>query len=743
MLFDPLPSDLEQDIRKLLTQGEDTLLTANSDMTEDGVYDERWLVVTNQRVLTFSPNGATQKPLLEVPLKEIKEAKTEALVGGGCIEIRTDKKSISILHFSSSLVDKFSEVVRGIQQLSKGEELRLSEDQPKTRCDKCGRRLPEKDGICPACLKKGAVMLRIASFLKPYWKLVAVMVAVTLVGTLANLLPPIITKHIMDDAIVPQDATLTVAQRLTNLAWFVAALLGVRIAAAFSEVGHGRLAASIGSRVTADIRAAVFRCVERLSLTFFSKRETGVILSRVSRDTEMLRDFLIEGIPYLTIEILTMVGILGFLLTMSWKLTLWVLIPTPILIIGGHWFWKKMRPMWKRAWSKFEKLHAHINENLSGIRVVKAFAQEDRAIAKFDRYNRAAMTAGLQAERIFPGFWAVMGFASGFGTLLLWLIGGREVIGGDITLGTLIAFQGYLWMLYGPLQWLSQVNQWMTRAFTGAERIFELMDTVPESYDVEDAIPLPEMKGKVEFKDVEFGYDKSKPVLQGVNLTVEPGEMIGLVGKSGAGKTTMINLVCRFFEVDNGVLEIDSIDIKKVRLEDLRGKIGIVLQESFLFNGSIMENIAYAKPEATFEEIIEAAKIANAHHFILAKPDGYDTIVGERGNKLSGGEKQRISIARAILHDPQILILDEATSSVDIETEKQIQEAISRLVKGRTTFAIAHRLSTLRNADRLVVLDEGKIVEVGSHAELMENKGIFYNLVQMYQDISEAVAYTE
>jgi ATP-binding cassette subfamily B protein len=298
-------------------------------------------------------------------------------------------------------------------------------------------------------------------------------------------------------------------------------------------------------------------------------------------------------------------------------------------------------------------------------------------------------------------------------------------------------------MLYGPLEWLSQVNQWMTRAFTSAERIFELMDTVPESYDLENAIPLPKMEGKVEFKDVEFGYDKSKPVLKGVNLTVEPGEMIGLVGKSGAGKTTMINLVCRFFEVDNGLLEIDSIDLKKIRLEDLRGKIGIVLQDSFLFNSSIMENIAYAKPDATFEEIVEAAKIANAHHFILAKTDGYNTIVGERGNELSGGEKQRISIARAILHNPKILILDEATSSVDIETEKQIQEAISRLVKGRTTFAIAHRLSTLRNADRLVVLDEGKIVEVGNHAELMEKKGVFYKLVQTYQDISKAVAYAE
>ncbi len=352
------------------------------------------------------------------------------------------------------------------------------------------------------------------------------------------------------------------------------------------------------------------------------------------------------------------------------------------------------------------------------------------------------MIAGIQADRVEPSFWAAMNFTGSIGMILLWLIGGRHVIQEELSLGTLIAFQGYMWMLYGPLEWLSQVNQWMTRAFTSAERIFELMDTIPESYDEKNAIPLPKMQGKVEFKDVEFGYDKSKPVIKGVNFSVKPGEMIGLVGKSGAGKTTIINLVCRFFEVNKGLLEIDNIDIKKIRLEDLRGKIGIVLQESFLFNGSIMENIAYAKPEATFEEIMEASKVANAHNFILAKPDGYDTIVGERGSRLSGGEKQRISIARAILHDPKILILDEATSSVDIETERQIQEAISRLVKGRTTFAIAHRLSTLRNADRLIVMDDGKIIEVGNHAELMQKKGKFYKLVQTYQDISKAVAYT-
>ena len=743
MLFNSLPPHLVQMIHSRLYPKEEILLTANSDMTEDHQFDGRWLVVTNQRILTFVPDEEEQNPLIEISLQEIKEAKTESLVGGGYIEICTDKKSILILHFSNSLTDKFSEIVRGIQQLSKGEKLNISTDLPQSHCDKCERRLPEKDGICPACIKRSTVLLRIMYFLKSYWKSVFIMVVVTLVGTLVNLLPPFITKHIMDDAIVPKGKiVLTASERLTTLAWLVLVLLGVRVVALLSEIGHGRLAASIGNQVTADIRAAVFRCVEHLSLVFHNKRETGVILSRVSRDTERLQDFLIEGLPYIIIEILTMTGILSFLFYMSWELTLWVLIPTPILAIGGNWFWKKMRPMWKRAWSKFEKLHAHINENLSGIRVVKAFAQEDREIIKFNQHNHAAMIAGIQADRVEPSFWAAMNFTGSIGMILLWLIGGRHVIQEELSLGTLIAFQGYMWMLYGPLEWLSQVNQWMKRAFASAERIFELMDTIPESYDEKNAIPLPKMQGKVEFKDVEFGYDKSKPVIKGVNFSVKPGEMIGLVGKSGAGKTTIINLVCRFFEVNKGLLEIDNIDIKKIRLEDLRGKIGIVLQESFLFNGSIMENIAYAKPEATFEEIMEASKVANAHNFILAKPDGYDTIVGERGSRLSGGEKQRISIARAILHDPKILILDEATSSVDIETERQIQEAISRLVKGRTTFAIAHRLSTLRNADRLIVMDDGKIIEVGNHAELMQKKGKFYKLVQTYQDISKAVAYT-
>jgi ATP-binding cassette subfamily B protein len=299
-------------------------------------------------------------------------------------------------------------------------------------------------------------------------------------------------------------------------------------------------------------------------------------------------------------------------------------------------------------------------------------------------------------------------------------------------------FTGYLGMFYGPLQWLTNLADSVPRSLTAAERIFEVLDTEPEVADTENAVPLPHIQGDVEFRNVYFGYDRNKPILKDVSLHVRPGEMIGLVGKTGAGKSTFINLVCRFYDPQMGQVLIDGVDVRAVRLSDLRSQIGVVLQEPFLFSGTIAENIAYGKPDATPEEIMRAAKAANAHDFIMKFPDGYDTQVGERGGRLSGGERQRISIARAILHDPRILIFDEATSAVDTETEKQIQEAIERLVQNRTTFAIAHRLSTLRKADRIVVIDDGRIVEVGTHDELLDLRGHYWRLVQMQTDLTRA-----
>jgi len=390
-----------------------------------------------------------------------------------------------------------------------------------------------------------------------------------------------------------------------------------------------------------------------------------------------------------------------------------------------------------QRWGRF---HTHLNESVTGIRMVKAFAQEDGEWAKFSTRNRELADAGIRADRRWYVFSGIMTFLTGWGPLINWTFGGYLVLRGEMTFGTLLAAQYLLWQVYGPLQWFAQVNQWFSRAMAGGERIFEVIDQQPEAYDRADAVPMPAMRGHVEFDNVRFGYDKSNPVLKGIQLDVAAGEMIGLVGKSGAGKSTTVNLLCRFYEVDAGSLRVDGVDLREISLRDLRRHIGIVPQDPFLFNGTIAENIAYGKPGADIEEIMAAARAACAHAFIVAKPDGYDTQVGEKGSKLSGGEKQRVAIARAILHNPRILILDEATSSVDVETEKNIQQAIANLVQGRTTFAIAHRLSTLRNATRLVVLEKGQIVEVGTHAELLAKEGEFYKLVQTQAQTSAAIA---
>jgi ATP-binding cassette subfamily B protein len=317
--------------------------------------------------------------------------------------------------------------------------------------------------------------------------------------------------------------------------------------------------------------------------------------------------------------------------------------------------------------------------------------------------------------------------------LTLWLFGGWKVIRGELTLGIVVSFYGYILLFYGPLQWFGQASSWMTQAFTGAQRIFEILDEPKELYDAPDSVPMPTIQGRVTFRSVRFGYERGCTALRDIDLDVTPGEMIGVAGKSGAGKTTAMNLLCRFYDVTAGAIEIDGVDIRRIRLRDLREQIGIVPQEPLLFSGTIAENIGYGRPGAPFVEIVKAAKAANAHEFIIQKPEGYDSQVGERGLSLSGGERQRLAIARAILRDPRILILDEATSSVDVGSEKLIQEAIGRLAQNRTSFVVAHRLSTIRNADRVMVLDGGRLLELGGHEDLMARRGLFYEMVRLQQ----------
>lgn len=751
-LLEQVPDTVGQKIQNILTHDEEEFIRVSTDLNPDGNFGEQWIVITDKRVIVvpvaLNPDSIGAEGtdgVVDVPIKELVGVQTEPLVGGGRLEIEREKQETLFVPYSSSLAEKFSEVARGLEQIRQQDESRFIEiELGQTRCPKCGRLLPEKNGICTACIRRLATLGRIASYLKPYKWRAGLLAIVSLVTIGSELIPPQITRHLVDNVILPPEGTAgSLGQREALLGLLVLALIGVRILRWCSELVHGWTVSWLSARVTADIRSHLYRRLEMLSMQFYDSRRVGALMSRVTRDSDMLREFLVDGLPYLVINTLMIVGILGVLLHMHWQLTLYMLIPIPFIIIWGRLFWRRMRRIFNKHGQGWAHLSAQLNEALAGIRVVKAFAQEVREIREFEKRNTDLMRISRKTARHWLVFFAMTSFLTGCGGLIIWLVGGVEVLRDNLTLGTLSAFSHYMWLVYGPLEWLGRVNSWMTRAFAGAERIFEVIDASPEAYSDPEATALEKIEGRVTFKNVTFGYDKSKPVLHGVDLDVAPGEMIGLVGKSGVGKTTTVNLIARFYDTDRGAIEIDDVDIRNIRLEDLRSQIGIVLQEPFLFSGTIAENIGYGNPGATFEEIMQAAQAANAHNFIVAKADGYDTNVGERGNNLSGGEKQRISIARAILHNPSILILDEATSSVDVETEKEIQEAVGRLVQNRTTFAIAHRLSTLRNANRLVVLDGGKIVEVGTHSELMEKKGVFYNLVELQQQTSEIIGIRE
>ena len=736
-LIEPADPSVADRLDAILPSGEQVLVRVRADLGADGGYADTWVAVTGNRAVILPADGSA----VDVPVERMRSVQTEPLVGGGRLEIERFGEPTVAVPYSGTEAAKFSEVARGLEQLRKGEPFMINPELERTRCSRCGLLLPEKNGLCPACVRKWSTIKRIAAYMAPYKGRAAALALASVVTTGAELAPPLITKRLVDEVLVPVgENPAPVDERLALLGALVLALVGIRIGSWAAEWVHGWIVAWLGAQATADIRSQLYRRLEMLSLQFYDKRRVGALMARVTRDSGRLQEFLVDGLPYLVINAMMMLGILGFLLWMSWELTLYTLLPVPLLMIWGAVFWQRMRRLFTQYSMVWSSLTDRTAETLNGIRVVKAFAQEERERGTFHKVNRRATEIGIRTSVNRTVFHATITFLTGFGVLIVWLFGGKQVLSDEMTLGTLLAFYSFMWMVYGPLEWFGQVNSWMTSAFAGAERVFEVIDTEPESYQDPKAKRMRNIEGRVTFRDVTFGYDKSKPVLHGIDADVAPGEMIGLVGKSGVGKTTTINLIARFYDVDHGSIEIDGVDIRDINLRDLRRQIGIVLQEPVLFSGTIGENIGYGNPDANFEEIMRAARLANAHNFIMAKPDGYETQVGEQGNNLSGGEKQRVAIARAMLHNPRILILDEATSSVDVDTEKQIQDALGRMVEGRTTFAIAHRLSTLRNADRLIVLDEGRIVQIGSHGELMSEKGAFRDLVELQKETSKIIA---
>ena len=562
----------------------------------------------------------------------------------------------------------------------------------------------------------------------------------------AMMVPPYLKKLIIDRSILPPNAAqVPTSERLWWL--FVPVIIWAlsNIVMVIARIFQGRTSAAVGAAVSRDMRGRVFKHLEFLSLGYFDRHKTGALMSRVSGDTRSLEHFMVDGVSWTAVSILQAFLITGILFAMNWRLALMVILPAPVLIIFTRLIWHRILTRFRRVWEMMSRLNATLNDSLTGIRVAKSFGREDQEVNRFETRNRACCDTLIRAEQTWATWTPLINLIMGIGALLVWIFGGGWIVKGEqqMTLGVLVAFSQYLPMLYGPLQMLTRINQWLTRSMTAAERLFEILDTEPEVADGAESREMPHMEGGIVMRGVSFGYEKHTPVIKGMSIDIKPGEMIGLVGHSGAGKSTTINLITRLYDVDEGQILIDGVDIRKIRLEDLRRQTGVVLQETFLFSGTVTENIAYANPDARREDIMAAAHMANAHDFIMERPDGYDSTVEEGGGNFSSGEKQRLAIARAILHDPRILILDEATSSVDTKTEQQIQQAITRLTEGRTTIAIAHRLSTLRGADRLMVIEKGEVKEIGTHEDLVAREGVYHDLVKAQTEMASVIAVSE
>ncbi len=751
-----LPFFWQEGVLSKVHLGENVLAWLEVDLNDELRFKKNLVILTDQRVISTDD---AQKSWNFYPLSPDLSLRVMDHAGVGTLALQQGARRLAAWRFTLGLEAavlrwklRFENQQQSVQSASfLGKSLQGTDDTGHLEpgvgamrhvlCPICQNVVDEADEECPVCLEKEQAppstwtLFKLWRFARPYqWQLLMGFV-LTLASTAATLVPPYLTMPLMDDVLIPYQNGKPIDP--VTVSWYLLGLMGSALVAWGLGWIKTYILALVSERIGADLRTTTYQHLLKLSLEYFGGRRTGDLIARIGSETDRINVFLSLHLLDFATDVLMIMMTAIILFSINPTLALVTLLPLPFIGWLIHVVREKLRTGFEkidRVWSEVTNVLA---DTIPGIRVVKAFAQEDREAQRFIDANKHNLAVNDRLNRVWSVFSPTVTLMTEIGLLVVWGFGIWLVSKDQITVGVLTAFLAYIGRFYTRLDSMSRIVSTTQKAASGAKRIFEILDHVSSVPEPVNPVALPKVEGRITLTDASFRYG-NRAVIKQLNLDIQPGEMIGLVGHSGSGKSTLVNLMCRFYDLSEGSIALDGVDIKQLKVADYRRHIGLVLQEPFLFFGTIADNIAYGLPDATREDIVAAARAAHAHEFILRMPQGYDSLVGERGQGLSGGERQRISIARALLINPRILILDEATSAVDTETEKEIQNALDNLVRGRTTIAIAHRLSTLRKADRLVVMDKGLIVEEGTHDVLIESKGAYWRLYEAQQRQAES-----
>ncbi len=732
----PIPQEFRQKAEKVLLDDEKALFSIVGDLNLSGKYASSALIVTDKRLIVF--DDCHKDGVFILPHSEVEESTVKRMYGNAILKVKKDGRQLGIFRFTYSIASLADAAAMFTENIAKGadaaEEFEIvlaTFEKKKSVCPKCGRALSRQGAECINCASKGKLAKKLTKYVKPELKPMLLCLFLSLITTAMALAPPYITKLLVDNIIPQKD--------LRGLLVLVFSLLAIYTVQYTFGAIRGYFMRITGDRIVSSLRNDIYEKAQYLPLSFYDKTSTGSVISRVSGDTATLQGFMLRISQDAVIQFFLMIGIIIIMFVLNWKLTLLSLTPVPLVVIGARFFGKRIAPIYRKIWRRWAAVSSILSDTLPGIRVIKSFTGEQRAADKFEAYNEKWLAQDKKAAVLSNVFPSAVTFFVTCGSLLIWGMGGYWVISAPdkISVGLLVSFISYTSMFYGPINFFATLNDTYQSALTSAERILDIIDAEPEqNFGAGNTVSC--LKGKIEFRNVTFSFDRIKKTLNNINFVIEPGDIVGIVGTTGSGKSTLVNLLMRFYDSYEGDILVDDVNIKDIDLTSFRSRIGYVQQEPMMFKDTVFRNISYSDPDADVEQVIHAADVANAHSFIARMPDAYDTMLGERGVGLSGGEKQRISIARAVLKNPSLLIFDEATAAVDSETEHLIQQAIERLISGRTTLMIAHRLSTLRKANKILVVDKGEIIEFGSHDELMALQGKYFKLIEI-QSLSEKI----